>query len=307
MQRWGALTWLCRYLHFSSFNTSLIPYSIHPGPSGEISTSLPLVKGGGFYGASVPSPPVTLTAPLACTAGRTFRRRTFCSRRRRATASPNPLFVASQQYPQQLNVMWYRKECDFKCQQLMNHRGAKILLSRRYPQQRRMYEANEIHTSEMQTEKGCFMASVISASGYTLVTRMKHSEGWSKPKTATESPRHLSQSLLAIYLKGQWEIELHKFPAFFIVFSEFIYYLCWINNTDEKNKNKPEVWSAVNCLEVGPGHWIQGSSFPRPTSDLPWEYDKDLFVVSLQYLAQWGPDPWLEPPGIATVRTNNNS
>lgn len=144
---------------------------------------------------------VTFTAPLARTADRTFRSRTFCSRRGRAAASPNPLFVASQQYPQQLNMMWYRKECDFKCQQLMNNWGAKILLSCRYPQQWYMYEANEIHTSEIRTDKRCFLASVISASGYTLVTTTKHSEGWSKPKMATESPRHLYQSLAGYLFK----------------------------------------------------------------------------------------------------------
>lgn len=64
-----------------------------------------------------------------------------------------------------------------------------------------MYEANKIHTSEIQTQKGCFLASVISASGYTLVTTRKHFEGWSKPKMATEFPRHLSQSLAGYLFK----------------------------------------------------------------------------------------------------------
>lgn len=46
---------------------------------------------------------VPLSAPLACNADRTLRNRTFCSRRGRATVNPNPLFLASQEYPQQLN------------------------------------------------------------------------------------------------------------------------------------------------------------------------------------------------------------
>lgn len=174
-QRWEGLTWLCRYLHFSDFNTSLIPYSVHSGPSGEISTSLPHVWGGVFHAASVPLFFKNSHCSLACTADRTFR--TFRSRKGRATARPNPLFVASQQYPQQLNMMWYRKECDFRCQKLVKDWEAQILLSCSYLQQWCMYEANEIHTSEICRERGCFLTSVVSVSGYTFVITTKHSKG----------------------------------------------------------------------------------------------------------------------------------
>lgn len=127
-----------------------------------------------------------IIAPLACTAGTTLRSRTFCSRRGRSTASFNPLFVASQQYPEQLNVIWYRKECDFKCQQMMNDWGAKILLSCKYPQQWHMHEADEIHTSDMhrkkKKEKRLLLESFISASEYVLVTTAKHFYGQRKTK-----------------------------------------------------------------------------------------------------------------------------
>lgn len=149
----------------------------------------------------------TLSAPLACNADRIFRSRTFCSRRGRATVSPNPLFLASQEYPQQLNVMWYRKECDFKCQQLVNAWGAKILLSCGYPQQCHMHEANEIHTSEIRTEKGWFLASVSSASDFRHFSQhnkiLRGSQRWQ------QSPQGTSVShWMAIYLKGQWEIKV---------------------------------------------------------------------------------------------------
>lgn len=149
----------------------------------------------------------TLSAPLACNADRIFRSRTFCSRRGRATVSPNPLFLASQEYPQQLNVMWYRKECDFKCQQLVNAWGAKILLSCGYPQQCHMHEANEIHTSEIRTEKGWFLASVSSASDFRHFSQHNKilwgSQRWQQSPQAT-SVSHW----MAIYLKGQWEIKV---------------------------------------------------------------------------------------------------
>lgn len=47
---------------------------------------------------------------------------------------------------------------------------------------------------------------------------------------------------LDVRLKRQWEVykRLHQFFAFFIIFSEFTYYLCWINHIDEKTRIKPE-------------------------------------------------------------------
>lgn len=161
--------------------------------------------------------------------------------------------------------MWYRKECDFKCQKVVKDWEAKILLSCSYLQQWHMYEANEIHASEICAERGCFLASVISVSGYALVTTLKHSKGWSKPKMATESPGHLCQSLAGNFLKRSVRniSNYINFLHFSIVFSEFTCCLCWITNTDEKTKVKPKVWSTVNCLKVGPGTLDSGKFFSQ--------------------------------------------
>lgn len=142
---------------------------------------------------------VILSAPLACNADRTFRRRTFCSRRGRATVSPKSFVfgIARVSTATKCDViqkgMWLQVPAAGECLRCKN--PVVMWIPPAMP-----YAWSKWNTHISNTEEGWDLASVISASDSSLWSPQQNT--LREPKMATKSSRHLCQSLDSCLFKS---------------------------------------------------------------------------------------------------------